>query len=737
MVTASNIKIPNRKVGKASEKKPQRAFRPKTLSYLKNITKKTGFALNSFMKDPAVKKILIRSDLKEKGLEDKISKVQKIEKDKIEGLAYEYAKKDKARYVEVEHLFVAVAAAIPNVDTILSAFGTDLRTLEETASWIVKKRENLETAYFWQDDYSMPPIGGFGHGLTGRVTPNLDAISRDFTKLAKKHQLETIVGRDEEIEKISKSLGGSNENILLIGEPGSGKTSIVIGMAHRIIHGTKFKSLRNKRIISLEMGSLIAGARHAGTIAEKLKNAMDEIVASKDIVLFLDEIHSLVASVDGNDEFSTIFSILEPYLDSNHIQFVGATNVENYRKYIEPMGSFSRLFEIIEIPQSNFDDTLEILKFEASREEKKYKITVSTPALIRIIELSEKLIHDRVLPDKALDILNRSINKVRDSTKFLRADDVDKVISEMTHIPVTAVTEDESEKLLGIEEEMKKRVIGQDHAISKIAAAIKRARVGIRDEKKPIASFLFVGTTGVGKTETAKTLSGTYFGDRKAMIRLDMSEYQSPDSIDKLIGTSDGKTKGLLTEQVRNKPFAVVLLDEVEKAHHQVILAFLQVLDDGRLTDSSGRTVDFTNTIIIATSNAGTKQIQEATTDNKPFEEIENVAILAVREKFAPEFLNRFTGIVVYKPLDKDNVRKIAKILLESVKTRMRAKKVEVEFSEDLIDGLIERGYNPEWGARPMARTIEENIETYLANKLLKKEIKQGDRITLGKEVFS
>ena len=340
------------------------------------------------------------------------------------------------------------------------------------------------------------------------------------------------------------------------------------------------------------------------------------------------------------------------------------------------------------------------------------------------------------MPDKALDVLNRTVSQKRDNNHYVTSKDVEKEVSEMTHIPITQLTDDESEKLINIADEMKKRVIGQDHSIDKIAAALRRARVGIRDEEKPIASFLFVGTTGVGKTETAKTLSGSYFGDRKAMIRLDMSEYQTGDSIDKLIGTSDGKSKGILTEAVRTRPFTVLLLDEIEKAHHQILTAFLQVLDDGRLTDSTGRTVSFTNTIIIATSNVGTKEIQEITDGGGNYEQIEESAIKSIREKFAPELLNRFTAIVVYKPLSFDSVKKIALILLDGVVKRAADKNIKISFTPKLIEELVFKGFNPQWGARPLARVIEESVETYVADKLLAKEFKQGDVIELGTEVF-
>jgi len=767
-VTYLTINIPLQKVSEIKNERYRGSFRPKTRHQLDRITKRSVYYLYKFLETPEIKHVLRKTELMDKGFEDRISKIKNIKYKDIVNLAYDYAKKQGARYVEHEHLLLGILGSTPNINTALSGFGVDLDTIEKSVVWIVEQREYFSSLYFWQDDYEMPPMGGFGHGLVGRVTPDLDLISLDFTKQVRKGRIRNIIGREKEIDKIAQFLGGSNKNILLMGEPGCGKTTIVMGLAHRIMHGTKYKSMQNKRIVSLEMGSLIAGTKTGGEIAEKLKNAIDDVIGSGDIILFIDEIHSLVGSAHEGESFSTVFSILEPYLSSDQIQFIGATNIENYRKFIEPVGSFSRLFETIEIQESDPEDTLEILKHEATKLERKFGTTITTSALLTIIKLSGKLIHDKVMPDKALDVLNRTVSLEKDNNYYVTSKDVEKEVSEMTHVPVTQLTKEESEKLMNIAEEMKKRVIGQDHSIEKIAAALKRARVGIRDEKKPMASFLFVGTTGVGKTETAKTLSEVYFGDRKAMIRLDMSEYQSGNktetaktlsevyfgdrkamirldmseyqsgnSIDKLIGTSDGKSRGILTEAIRTKPYTVVLLDEIEKAHHQILTAFLQVLDDGRLTDSTGRTADFTNTIIIATSNIGTREIQEITDDGGTYEEIEESAIKSVREKFAPEFLNRFTSIVVYKPLSLENVKKIARILLESVKQRAWDKNIKLSFTPKLIEELVIKGFNPQWGARPLARVIEDSVETYVADKILAKEFKQGDVIELGTEVFA
>lgn len=733
-------------------KNPVKSLRPKTNKYFQELQNRGIRFLPTFLDDPQVRFLLIKAELSNESLciKDSDSTFCKITSSFIKKLceapsidtfnildkAYEYAVRDNSRYVEIEHLFVAALSGIPKIEALLNSFNSTFSLLENTSSWIVTEREELSKRYFWQEDYKLPVMGGVGKGMTGRVTPALNAVSEDFTRKAQKGLIGKVVGRDNEIKKIAEILSGSKQNIMLIGDPGSGKTSIVRELAHKIVGGIEYPALKFKRIVSIEPGTLIAGTKTAGDIAGRIKVIMDEVEKSGDIVLFIDEIHTLVTGLSGKDsEVSNIFSILEPHLKGN-IQFIGATNIENYREFIEPNGAFARLFELIKIEPATKDETMEILEVICKDFERKYKIVITYPALKKVVDLSDKLIHERVLPDKAIDILNRTASSKAHSNKYLTTEDISLEISEVTQVPVAAITESESQKLLNIEDAMKKRVIGQDEAINQVGAALKRARVGIRNENKPIASFLFVGTTGVGKTETAKTLAGEYFGDPKAMIRLDMSEYQQIDSIDRLIGTPDGRNKGILTEAVRTKPFSLILLDEIEKAHANILLAFLQVLDDGRLTDSSGKVIDFTNSIIIATSNVGTKAIQEIASRNGSFEEMSTTAMTEVRNKFAPEFLNRFNGIIVFRPLSPESVKKVAVLMLNRVKKMAEEKGINISFKPELINELVKRGYNPEWGARPLSRVIENSVESYLAVRILEKELIQGDSLELGMEVF-
>ncbi len=712
------------------------SFRPSTKILFDSIQSDYNVGLNKFSEDPSIKYLLKKSELTNPELFSKLSQLPFFDKSPLAQNTLEVAKKQSSTYVEIEQLFVAFLTLIPKINVILSTYGSSLEDIEGCCKWIVMERNKLEKVYIWQDDYELPSIGGIGRTMTGRVTPDLDRISEDFTLIAKKTPNKRYVAHKKEIDSIAEILSGSKGNVLIVGEPGSGKTSIMRNLAYEITRGTKYKALKFKRIVNIQIDKLIAGSKNSGELVLRLKRAMDDVSKSGDVIVFIDEIHNIVAGNENEESSSAvIFSTLESYLTTDKIQFVGATNIQNYRKHIEPNGSFARIFQTVEIPPSTKEETLEVIKVIATEKEKENGIFITFPALTKILDLSNKLIQERVFPDKAIDILIRSISSQKNN-QTLDKDLITKVVSEITKVPLENLTEDEFNKLQNIEAELKTRVIGQDEAISQVVKALKRARVGIRNENKPISSFLFVGTTGVGKTETAKALAKNYFGDSKKMIRLDMSEYQQIDSINKLIGSPDGTMKGTLTESVRTNPFSLILLDEIEKAYASVLLAFLQVLDDGRLTDTSGHTVDFTNTIIIATSNVGTRAIQEISERNGTFEEMSEKAMSEVRSKYAPEFLNRFNGIIVYKPLSKESVTKIADLMLKNIVGVSKSKGINVSFKPELIEKLIEKGFSPEWGARPLARVIEDTVETYIASKMISKELKMGDEIEIGLEAL-
>ncbi len=715
------------------------AMKPSTHTLVTKFMQEPNAGFIKLLAHPAIIALLRRSELLSNEFIEKIKQAPLTQVENIGEKALDIANSQGTKYIEPEHIFLAIVLNLPKVDVLFSTFNQKPEYLSEAAHWIIHSREAFNKLFIWQDDYEMLMIGGIGKGMIGHVTPHLDFVSTDFTKEVERGHVKRMIGREAEIKKIADILNNEGkQNVLIIGSPGSGKTSIVKGIAYKVIEGTEYKALQGKRIVSLEVGGIIEGSKTAGQLAENVNQIMAEVKSSRDIILFIDEIHNLVAGGgDSNAEISTIYSILEPHLASSDVQCIGATSIPNFRKFIEPNGAFTRLFNIVEINEASKEDTLEILKEKARELSSKFGVVITYPALLRTIELSEKLIHERVLPDKAIDILTRAISRASSTDRIVDSEDIAKEIAEITHIPVSAITQDEAQKLLNIDQDMNHMVIGQGEAIKQVSSALKRARTGMRNENKPIASFLFVGTTGVGKTQTAKALAKSYFGDAKNMIRLDMSEYQQLDSMSRLIGSPDGSTKGILTEHVRTKPFALILLDEVEKAHQNILLMFLQVLDDARLTDATGMVIDFTNTIIIATSNVGTRAIQQVFAEHGNFDQMKDAAMKDVREKFAPEFLNRFSGIIVFDPLSVDSIRQITQLLLEDVRKEAEQKGIKLKFKDELVDTLMKKGYNPEWGARPMARVIEDTVETYLATKMLSKEVQQGSELYLGNEVFN
>ncbi len=700
--------------------------------------------LQEFIKDIKVERLLLDLEfITNDFVNDFYEKAKNLTVNTKDVLAkcLEIAKKNKSRFIETEHIFLSLVSLIPSKETFLAKYSVSIDLVEKAVFWKVDERESQSKIFFWQEDYEVPPIGGVNRGMTSRVTPILTLISEDYTQMAERGFFDKVIGKKKAIGEVIGALSRSaGNNVLIIGEPGSGKTTLVKAIALEIVSGTLATSLKFKRLVALDSGALIAGLASPGQISERIGKIMKEASGAGNIIIFVDEIHNLVASTGSeNSELSSVFGALLPYLEGKDIQFIGATSMPDYRKYVEPNGAFTRLFQTVHLDEATPEETLEILKVAAKKFQKVYKVAVSFLALERAVELSKKLIRDRVLPDKAIAVLEKSCVLVAgsNSTRYVTSEVISQVISQITKVPVTQITTQESAKLLNLEAEVERRVVGQKDAISQICDALRRARTGVRDENRPIASFLFVGTTGVGKTETAKALSQIYFGDEKVMIRIDMSEYQQDDSINKLIGTSDGKTVGILTDKIRRSPFVLILLDEIEKASSKVLLAFLQVLDDGRLTDSTGRVVDFTNSIIIATSNVGTTKIQEVEEKGGSYEEMKEKVMIEVRNKFAPEFLNRFSGIITFKPLDPADVKKIAELLLAKVVMELSAKGIKISFKPELVDKLARDGFDPQWGARPLRRLIENTVESYLAKKLLASEINPGDSLELGIESTS
>ena len=632
-------------------------------------------------------------------------------------------------------------------------------------------------------------------------TPALDEFGRDLTQLAQEGQLDPVIGRADEIERVLQILSRrSKNNPVLIGESGVGKTAIVEGLAQRIVMSEVPDNLLSRRVIALDLGSLVAGTKYRGQFEERLKVVMKEIVQAGNIIIFIDELHTLVGAgaAEGSIDAS---NMLKPALSRGEIQCIGATTLDEYRKHIEKDGALKRRFQPIYVQPPNIDETVRIIQGLRDRYEEHHGIEITEEAILEAVKLSDRYITDRFLPDKAIDLIDETgsraklqtyalpselkameqelkkvsrdkemaismqnfeeavrhreeeerLRKLLDESKrewkknqekqkpTIGKEDVAYVVSKMTGIPLFKLEEEESNKLLRMEEFLHKRVVGQNEAISAVARAIRRSRAGLKEARKPIGSFIFLGPTGVGKTELARTLAEFLFNSEDALIRIDMSEYQEKFTSSRLFGAPPGyvgyEEGGQLTERVRRRPYSVVLFDEIEKAHPDVFNILLQVLDDGVLTDSLGRKVDFKNTVVIMTSNIGTKLIQkgvslgfqstEVEQDRRKKEEV----LGELRRSFSPEFLNRIDEIVVFHQLDKEHLNSILDILLRELNLRLLEKGVEIEIDDEVKQWLIKEGYEPLYGARPMRRTIQRAIGDPLSEELIKGRFKDSRKI--------
>ncbi|MFT0727228.1 ATP-dependent Clp protease ATP-binding subunit [Synechococcus sp. F70.1] len=649
-----------------------------------------------------------------------------------------------------------------------------------------------------------------GGGSSSRTkTPTLDEFGTNLTQLAQEGKLDPVVGRTREIERVIQILGRrTKNNPVLIGEPGVGKTAIAEGLAQRIVQGDVPDILADKRVISLDIGLLVAGTKYRGEFEERLKKIMDEIRNAGNIILVIDEVHTLIGAGAAEGAIDAA-NILKPALARGELQCIGATTLDEYRKHIERDPALERRFQPIMVGEPSVAETIEILYGLRERYEQHHKLRISDAALEAAAKLADQYISDRFLPDKAIDLIDEAASRVRlinsqlppaareldqelrrvlrEKDAAVRAQDFDKagelrdremeirqqiraiaaakkaedssrtelpevteedvaqVVSAWTGVPVAKLTESESEKLLHMEETLHQRIVGQDEAVRAISRAIRRARVGLKNPNRPIASFIFCGPTGVGKTELTKALAAYFFGSESAMIRLDMSEYMERHTVSKLIGSPPGyvgyNEGGQLTEAVRRRPYTVVLFDEVEKAHPDVFNLLLQILEDGRLTDAKGRTVDFKNTLIVMTSNIGSKVIEKGggslgfefntNEEEANYNRIRNLVHEELKQYFRPEFLNRVDEIIVFRQLTKDEVKQIADILLKEVFDRMKEKKIHLTVSDRFKDLLVEEGYNPSYGARPLRRAIQRLLEDLLAEEILTGRVKEGSEVLI------
>lgn len=590
----------------------------------------------------------------------------------------------------------------------------------------------------------------------------LEKFGIDLTEQARAGMLDPVVGRDKEIERLTHILlRRIKNNPVIIGEAGVGKTAIIEGLAQKIIQGTAPKDLLNKKIIQLDMSSLVAGASHRGEFEERLRTVIKEAMASSgQIILFVDEIHTLMGAGD-NEGAMDASNIIKPFLARGQLQIIGSTTTAEYRRYFEKDKAFERRFQPIMVDEPSEEGAMEMLNILKPKYEAFHKVVILPEAVESAVHLSKKYIGERLLPDKAVDLLDEASADVRlqqsqgkKQDTNVKSEDIEKVVSNWTGIPITKLTENESEKLLHLEDLIHKRLINQENAVSAVAEAVRRGRIGLASANRPIASFIFLGPTGVGKTELAKTLAEIIFGKQDLMIRLDMSEYMEKHEVAKLIGAPPGyvgyEEGGQLTEAVRAKPYSIVLLDEIEKAHPDVFNIMLQLLEDGRLTDNKGNTISFKNTIIIATSNIGSTLIQQHLLENmakkqdvpngtnepkemddKKFEELSKILLVELRKFFKPELLNRFDEVVIFEPLSQKNMLDVAKLGIGATRKLLAEQKIDLNITERALKQLAKEGYDPLYGARPLRRLIQSSIENPIAILLINKTFVGGDKIII------
>jgi ATP-dependent Clp protease ATP-binding subunit ClpC len=587
----------------------------------------------------------------------------------------------------------------------------------------------------------------------------LEEYGIDLTEQAKKGELDPISGRDREVERVVHILlRRTKNNPIIIGEAGVGKTAIVEGLAEAIALGKAAKDLESKKIIQLDLSSMIAGASHRGEFEERLRRVIKETQSAGNVILFIDEIHTLIGAGDTQGALDAS-NIIKPFLARGKLQLIGTTTTVEFRKHFEKDKAFERRFQPVVVEEPSEEAAIEMLNVIKSKYEAFHKVVFLPEAVNACVKLSKRYIGERYLPDKGVDLLDEAAAQVRllqnegkRQDNQIKEEDIQKVVSSWTGIPITKLTENESEKLLHLEDFIHKRLIDQEAAVSTVAQAVRRGRIGLSSSNRPIASFIFLGPTGVGKTELAKTLASILFGKEEAMVRLDMSEYMEKHEVAKLIGAPPGyvgyEEGGQLTEAVRIKPYSIVLLDEIEKAHPDVFNILLQLLEDGRLTDNKGNTISFKNTIVIATSNIGSALIQQQLSQNvadekktgvkdegaekKKFDELSKILVGELRRFFKPELLNRFDGIIIFEPLAQKDMMAVAKLGIEATRKLLLAQEIDLEISEEGLAVLAKEGYDPQYGARPLRRLIQTGIENPIAVLIINKTFVKGDKVLVG-----
>ncbi|AJI23484.1 ATP-dependent protease ATP-binding subunit ClpC [Priestia megaterium] len=710
---------------------------------------------------------------------------------KVIELSMDEARKLGHSYVGTEHILLGLIREGEGVAArVLNNLGVSLNKARQQVLHLLGSNEAASSHQ--------------GGGSSNANTPTLDSLARDLTVVAREGSLDPVIGRGKEIQRVIEVLSRrTKNNPVLIGEPGVGKTAIAEGLAQQIVNNEVPEILRDKRVMTLDMGTVVAGTKYRGEFEDRLKKVMDEIRQAGNIILFIDELHTLIGA-GGAEGAIDASNILKPSLARGELQCIGATTLDEYRKYIEKDAALERRFQPIQVDEPTLEESVQILKGLRDRYEAHHRVSISDEAIEQAVKLSDRYISDRFLPDKAIDLIDEAGSKVRlrsfttppnlkeleqklesvrnekdasvQSQEFEKAaslrdteqrlreeledtkkiwkeqqgkensavtvEDIAMVVSSWTGVPVSKLAQEETERLLNMEEILHSRVIGQEEAVKAVAKAVRRARAGLKDPKRPIGSFIFLGPTGVGKTELARALAESIFGDEDAMIRIDMSEYMEKHSTSRLVGSPPGyvgyEEGGQLTEKVRRKPYSVVLLDEIEKAHPDVFNILLQVLEDGRLTDSKGRTVDFRNTILIMTSNVGADTLKRSKhlgftveAEGQDYKDMKGKVMAEMKRAFRPEFLNRIDEIIVFHSLEKPHLAEIVKLMADQLTKRLKEQEIDLELTKEAIDKIAEEGFDPEYGARPLRRAIQKHIEDRLSEELLKGVVQKGQKVTL------
>lgn len=641
----------------------------------------------------------------------------------------------RSQRIEASELVLALALSDTPAHEVFEELAITPQAVENITAWFSLRERLIRERRRRSRRASARPRFALDRSYLAIATPLLTRLSRDMTTMAAKGYLPPCVGRDDELKEVFRIIEGGHESPILIGKPGVGKSSLLEGIAQAMVAEEVPEVLQDKHLMLLNLPQLMSGVDSARA-GERLLRVVREALRAGNIVLAIENVQQLLASAGGGQGELTLADVLVNAIAKYGLIVIATVSTAEWRTTLEPT-ALGQAFQPVEVKELDDDHTIQVLESRAPLLEYEHRIFFSYGALTAAVELSRKYMPDRFLPEKALKLVEEVAVYARDrkgQRQAVTAEDVAQVVAAKVHVPVTQVTQSESEKLLNLEQILHQRIVGQDEAVKLVSQALRRARVNLRDQKRPIASFLFLGPTGVGKTELAKVVAAEYFGGEERMVRLDMSEYQTADSLYRLVGApaGTGQAQGLLTEAVRRSPYALVLLDEIEKAHPDILNVFLQLLDDGRLTDASGRTVDFTNCIIIATSNAGTSFIQEGLRTGTPLEQIrKNLVERELAKYFRPEFLNRFDGVVVFKPLSSGDVEQVAGLLIAKMAKGLEQKGIHLKASQPAIRELALKGFDPLFGARPLRRVIQENVDNALATYLLAGKLTRRDVVVL------